>query len=470
MSLFASPIPWFWREAAAWGDAGQMNDTIHEPARDLPVIGDYDLCVIGGSCTGVFAAVRAARLGLSVAIVERMGSLGGVATLSLVNVWHSPYDEVFQRRIFRGLTVELIDRLRERGAVRERDRDPSWAWAFNSAEMQIDLDELVAEHGITSWLHVLFSGPLIENDRLVGVAVETKSGREAIRARFFIDASGDGDLCTRAGAETYRASRHQPATACALFGGWEGLRDTDWQGLLRQHGSEFGLPEGFAWGAMVPDSEAYMLAATRVHEDCSTATGFARAEVEGRRQVRAIHDLLRKYAPAARLSLLALPARIGIRETRHVRCLHRLTGEEVLYGRRFSDAIANGSYRVDIHHADKPGITFRYLDGSEVYARPGYADVCSRWRSASDENPTFYQIPYRSLVPVSPHGNLLAAGRFIDADEQAHAAIRVMVNMNQTGEAAGAAAFLALRDNVPAAQVDLEKLRSTLAEGGSIMI
>lgn len=104
-----------------------MHDTIHEPARDLPVIGDYDLCVIGGSCTGVFAAVRAARLGLSVAIVERMGTLGGVATLSLVNVWHSPYDEVFQRRIFRGLTVELIDRLRERGAVRERDRDPSWA-------------------------------------------------------------------------------------------------------------------------------------------------------------------------------------------------------------------------------------------------------------------------------------------------------------------------------------------------------
>lgn len=447
-----------------------MTDSIHEPARELPVIGECDLCVIGGSCTGVFAALRAARLGLSVAIVERMGSFGGVATLSLVNVWHSPYDETFQRRIFRGLSEELIDRLRKRGAVKDRDRDPAWAWAFNSAEMQIELDELVAGQGITPWLHTAFSGPLIEDGRLVGVAVETKSGRGAIRARFFIDASGDGDLCNRSGAETYTAIRHQPATACALFGGWEDLRDTNWQGLIRQHGAEFGLPEGFAWGATVPGSDAYMLAATRVHEDCSTARGFTAAEIEGRRQVRAIHDLLRKYAPAARLALLALPARIGIRETRHVRCRYRLTGEDILYGRRFTDAIANGSYRVDIHHADKPGITFRYLNGLEVYARPGYENVCSRWRPATDKNPTFYQIPYRSLVPVCSFGNLLAAGRFIDADEQAHAAIRVMVNMNQTGEAAGAAAFLALRDNVPAAQVDPDELRSILEAGGSVMI
>jgi hypothetical protein len=147
-----------------------------------------------------------------------------------------------------------------------------------------------------------------------------------------------------------------------------------------------------------------------------------------------------------------------------------LTGDEVLYGRRFPDAIANGSYRVDIHHTDKAGITLRYMDGTETYARPGYPNVQSRWRSETGDSPTFYQIPYRSLVPVGPHGNLLAAGRFIDADEQAHAAIRVMVNMNQTGEAAGTAAFLALRDNITAAEVDPEELRSTLAAGGSVMI
>lgn len=456
--------------AADWSEDTRMSASFHEPARDIPVLGEYDLCVIGGSCTGVFAAIRAARLGLTVAIVERMGCFGGVATLSLVNVWHSSFDEAFERPIFRGLSVELIERLRKRDAVRDQERNPAWAWAFNPAEMQIELDELVVEHGITPWLHAAFAAPLIEAGRLAGVAIETKSGRGAIRARFFIDASGDGDLCARAHVETYRAHQRQPSTTCALFGGWDGLGGVDWQGLIREHGAEFGLPEGFAWGAKVPGSASYMLAATRVYQDCATSGGFAAAEIEGRRQVRAIHDLLRKYAPGASLALQSLPARIGIRETRHVRCLHRLTADEVLHGRRFSDAIANGSYRVDIHHADKPGITLRYLDGTETYARPGFPDVRSRWRSETTEDPTFYQIPYRSLVPVGSYENLLAAGRFIDADEQAHAAIRVMVNMNQTGEAAGAAAFLALRDNLPAARIDPERLRTVLADGGSLII
>jgi Dehydrogenases (flavoproteins) len=447
-----------------------MASFFREPAREIPVIGEYDLCVIGGSCTGVFAALRAARLGLSVAIVERMGGLGGVATISMVNVWHSPYDEPFRRPILSGLTVELMERLKRRGSVTERENSPHWAWAFNSAEMQIELDELAAEHGVTTWLHTAFAAPLLEDGRLVGVAVENKSGRGAIRARFFIDASGDGDLCHRLGLPSHAPNRRQPSTTCALFSGWDTLEGTDWGRLLREHGAEFGLPEGFAWGVKVPGSDLYMLAGTRVYQDCSTAEGFSQAEREGRRQVRAIQDLLRKYAPEARLILQALPARIGIRETRHVRCLHRLTGGEILHGRRFPDAIANGSYRVDIHHADKPGITFRYLDGREEYIRPGHAPVVGRWRPDTGESPTFYQIPYRTLVPDGPHDNLLAAGRFIDADEEAHAAIRVMVNMNQTGEAAGTAAYLALKDGVAARAVNTEKLRSTLAAGGSIML
>lgn len=447
-----------------------MSSSFLEPAREIPVIGEYDLCVIGGSCTGVFAALRAARLGLSVAIVERMGCLGGVATISLVNVWHSAFDETFEKRIFSGLSVELMERLKRRGSVTEREKSPHWAWSFNSTEMQIELDELVAEHGVATWLHTAFAAPLIENEKLTGIAVENKSGRGAIRARFFIDASGDGDLCQRIGLPTYLASRRQPSTTCALFSGWDSLADTDWGGLMREHGKEFGLPDGFAWGAKVPGSDLFMLAGTRVYQDCSTAEGFSHAEREGRRQVRAIHDLLRRYAPGAHLTLQSLPARIGIRETRHVRCLHHLTGEDVLTGRSFPDAIANGSYRVDIHHQDKPGITFRYLDGRELYERPGYPAVESRWRAETLENPTFYQIPYRTLVPDGPFDNLLAAGRFIDADEEAHAAIRVMVNMNQTGEAAGTAAFLALKDRVAAKAVDVHKLRTTLSDGGSLML
>jgi hypothetical protein len=443
---------------------------IHEPARETPVIGEYDLCVVGGSCTGVFAAIRAARLGLSVAIVERMGCFGGVATLSLVNVWHSELDERFETPIFSGLTVELIDRLRKRGAVTDRQNDPAWAWAFNSAEMQIELDEMVIEHGIVPWLHTAFVDVQSDESNVKSILVENKTGRGAIKARFFIDATGDGDLCHRLKLQTFRAEHRQPSTSCALFSGWKSLGGTDWGGLLRQHGQAFNFPQGFAWGTFVPGSDLFMLAGTRVHEDCSDGMGLARAEIEGRRQVRAIQDILRAYAPESDLKLQGLPSRIGIRETRHVRCLHHLTGEEVLHGTRFADAVANGSYRVDIHHNDKPGITLRYLDGREIYARPGFPEQASRWRPETGTSPTFYQIPYRSLIPVGGPQNLLVAGRFIDADQQAHAAIRVMVNLNQTGEAVGTAAALALKHGVAAREVNACELRTTLSDGGSLML
>ncbi len=442
---------------------------IAEPARETPVIEECDLCVLGGSCTGLFAAIRAARLGLSVALVERMGCFGGVATLSLVNVWHSPLDEVFEKQIFAGLTIEVMDRLRKRGVVIDRERSAAWAWAFNSGEMQIELDSMVVENRIRPWLHTAFVAPHVVDGKLDAVIVENKSGRGAIRARFFIDATGDGDLCERLGVPTYHASRTQPSTTCAHVSGWETLKGSEWEKTVIAHAAEFGLPEGFAWGAPVPGTDAYMLAGTRVlNADCSDAKGFTEAEMEGRRQVRAIMDIMNRHVPGAKVGLLSLPARIGIRQTRHVRCLHQLTGEEVLHGKRFDDAVANGSYRVDIHHADKPGITFRYLDGREMYLRPGHPVENGRWRADSGASPTFYQIPYRSLVPQSSYENLLAAGRFIDADQQAHAAIRVMVNMNQTGEAAGVAAWLALKNGTAAAALDPQLIRRTLSEGGSI--
>jgi hypothetical protein len=442
---------------------------ITEKQRQTPIWAECDVCVIGGSCTGLFAAVRAARLGMKVVLIERMGCFGGVATLSLVNVWHSPLDEVYEREIFAGLTIEVIERLKKRGAVTEQARNPNWAWAFNSQEMQIELDELVRESHIQPYLHTAFVSPYTESGRMKGVIVENKSGRGVIFAKQFIDASGDGDVAARLGLSTYVSESHQPSTTCALFSGWNTLQGTDWGKLIHDHGEEFGLVQGFSWGAPVPGSDQMMLAATRVYgANCAEGDALTRAEMEGRRQVRAIMDLLAKYAPSSSIVLQALPARIGIRETRHVKCHHQLSGEEVLGGCRFEDAIANGSYRVDIHHHDKPGITLQYLSGRKEYARPGFPTEISRWREESDFNPTFYQIPFRSMIPLGVT-NLLVAGRMIDADSLAHAAIRVMVNMNQTGEAAGVAAALAVKAGIDVSAVDVAVLRKKLASGGSLI-
>ena len=137
-------------------------------------------------------------------------------------------------------------------------------------------------------------------------------------------------------------------------------------------------------------------------------------------------------------------------------------------GTRFPDAIANGTYGVDIHHSDKAGITMRYLDGTEVYNEPGHPPVRTRWREASAGVTPFYQIPFRSMLPRGAD-NVLVAGRLLDAERGAYGAIRVMVNCNQTGEAAGVAAWLALDCNRPLRQLDPARLRAKLAEGGSII-
>ncbi|MGV8093489.1 MAG: FAD-dependent oxidoreductase [Mangrovibacterium sp.] len=433
----------------------------------LPVIREVDICVLGGSCTGVFAAVRAARLGAKVALVEKQNAFGGVATSSLVNVWHSLLDTEFKQEIIAGLTVETMDRLATRQAVQKHEENEDWAFVFNSQELKIELDEMVVESGIVSYLHTLFSEPVLDQDgNLTGVIVDNKSGRGIIKAKYFVDATGDGDLCERLGLETYTHSLLQPPTACAHIEGWN---SKEFNTLLKTHGKAFNIPDGFVWGVNIPGTQSFMLAGTRAYGvNCAIADDLTRAEIEGRRQIRAIMDMIRQHG-SSKISLTALPSYIGIRETRHVRCLYQVSDDDASYGVRFNDAIANGSYRLDLHHQDKPGLTFRYLDGTEVYSRPGFPGEKSRWREQTATNPTFYQIPLRSLIPRKCN-NLIIAGRMLDASVLAFSGIRVMVNMNQLGEAAGVTSFLALDQNCRIRDVDYRDVRNELKKGGSLII
>jgi len=448
-----------------------IRHTIHELGRDIPVILETDICVVGGSCTGVFAAVRAARLGAKVAIIEKHNCFGGVATSGNVNIWHSLRDTTGQRPIISGLTLEVIERLKKRDAVTETG-DCINAYQLNTEELKIELDELIMEHRITPFLHTFYAAPIMDGPTIQAIVIENKNGRQAIRARYFVDASGDADLALDLGLPSYASESMQPPTTCSKIQGLDRLGTFDWQAAVREHGEEFGLKNDYGWGTAIPHlSDIQLRADTHVFgTDTSDGDQLSKAEIEGRRQVRAIMDVIRKYGPAGtEVTLVDLAATIGARETRRIAAAYRITGDDVLCGRPFPDTIANGSYRVDIHHSDGSGITFRYLDGTEaIMGERGQPPRIGRWREPLAENPTYYQIPFRSLVPGRVP-NLILAGRMLDADSLAFSAIRVMVNMNQTGEAAGVACMMALENNSSISEVDPLALRKKLVSGGSIL-
>jgi ribulose 1,5-bisphosphate synthetase/thiazole synthase len=435
--------------------------------KKLPVVKEVDICVLGGSCTGVFAAVQAARLGAKVAIVEKQNAFGGVATNAMVNIWHSLYDTGFKQQIIAGLTLEVLERLSNRNTIKYENNIRGANVTFNSQELKIELDELIIESGIHPYLHTLFSEPVVDqDDNLTGIVVDNKSGRGIIKANYFIDATGDGDLAFRLRLKSYTNELLQPPTTTAHMEGWD---YGEFNRLYRLHREEFNIPEGFVWGADVIGTNAHMLAGTRVFNvNCAIADDLTRAEMEGRRQVRAIMDMMRKYGDQ-KIGLTALASHIGIRETRHIKCMYQVSDDDALYGKRFEDAIANGSYRFDLHRQDKPGITFKYLDGKETYVVPGQPIVEGRWRDETETNPTFYQIPLRAITPVK-FGNLMIAGRMFDAEITAFSGMRVMVNMNQLGEAAGVASYLALSQNIKVQDLNPLNVRATLKKGGAFII
>lgn len=450
---------------------------IRETSRDIPVKGEYDIVVIGGSCTGVFAAVRAARLGARVAIIEQAGAFGGTATNGFVCIWHSLTDTTYKKQIIGGLTEEMLTRLgRIPNGLRIRTpaEDAPWrapyysVYILNTEEMKIELDRMIIESGVTPYLHTRYSAPYVEDGELRAVIIENRSGRAAIKAKYFIDASADGFLGADMGMEVYYHEHIQPSTTGAKIWGFNKLKKPN--KLLRTEKMQQRIGARAGWDILVPGTDNVSnWCKPQFIGDLSDADTLTRAEIEGRAQIREMMNILRENDPHGNeLCLVALGSMIGIRETRQLKCSYTLTADDVLYGRDFEDAIGYCAYPVDIH-VDRMPTTFRYLDGTEQHANPSGEVEWGRWRTDEGPYPTYWQIPYRCMLPESI-GNLLICGRAIDAEKSAHGAARVMVSLNQTGEAAGVACFEALSTGKSVQDIDVYALRRRMAEGGSIVL
>jgi hypothetical protein len=438
-----------------------------EPQRRIPLVGHYDVCVLGGSCTGVFAAVRAAQCGARVALIERQNAFGGVATSGLVNIWHTVMDTENARRIIGGLTATMVERLAAVGACQTNRSSPNAYFRLNTEELKIELDRLVLEHNVTPFLHTSYVACTLDAGRISHVFIENKDGRQAVGADVFVDATGDGDVAAQAAIPYTVRDGLQPPTTCARMCGLPPGIDR----LIARHREEFGLAEDRGWGGPVPGlADTTMCAYTHVYNtNAADAAQLTAAEIEGRRHIRAIMDIARKYGgERSAPGLHALASYVGIRETRSFEADYTLTEEDVLSGRRFGDAIANGSYHVDVHNPVRGGFAFKDLDGTMTIVGPE-GTTRTRWREETAENPTFYQVPLRTMINRRI-ANLIMAGRMISTDRGAFGAVRVMVNLNQVGEAAGVAAALAATGKSAVTDLDAGAVRERLSALGAVII
>jgi glycine/D-amino acid oxidase-like deaminating enzyme len=423
---------------------------------NLATFWEGDVAVYGGGPAGLAAATAAARGGADVLLVEKNGYLGGVATAAGVTVFHSLFSPDFGAQVIGGITQEFLERLGALDAAYNTRDDGRGNFVVETEYAKFVADRMVTEAGARLLLHTLLVDAVRDGERIDAAVVANKSGLGRVRARVHVDATGDGDLLARAGLPfEKRDGQLQAPSLCVRLAGVDhaafDAAKVDVEALLRRRAAEAGLRyTNLLWGTRNHRraGEQFYSAVRVPGTDATDAWSLSDAEVDARRQLLWMVDVLRKEVPGYRdATILDVGAQLGIRETRRLVGRHVLSGTELLSQQRFADAVAQGSYPVDIHAAGGTGIWFRHLDGRE-----SRQDEHGRWHRGywtADGKPRdalCYQVPYRCLT-AEACGNLLVAGRPISVDAEAHGATRVMVNCMQTGQAAGTAAAMALADD-----------------------
>jgi hypothetical protein len=440
--------------------------TITEPARQLPIYGEYDVAVLGGGPAGIAAAVAAARAGRRTLLIERYGFLGGMGTAAGVTNFCGLHANVFgeMHRVVQGIASDLLARIDWLGGLNAPHLilGKIFAQAYDTAAYKIAADDLLAAHKVDILFHALGAGVVMDQSRRIDVLlVETKGGRQAVRADIFIDCSGDGDLAAWAGApfEVGDSDGHMlyPSMMFRLNGIDPERAGEAWRTIpaLMEQAEAAGTHKFPRKGAIVRPQKSqieWRVNFTQLaREDGSAVNGLdpdqlTRGEIEGRRQAAAAFEFLRTVPGFEKSYIVDLPPQLGIRETRRVRGGYQLSGEDVLGCVSFEDSIGVNGWPMEQHIA-----------GDVVFRFPPIP-----------QSRGFNELPYRMLVPEGVD-NLLMAGRCASMTHEGQSAARVSGACFAMGEAAGSAAALALSGNTIPRDIAVEKLQQALQEQGAFI-
>mgnify|MGYP006291167049 CR=1 FL=1 len=437
---------------------------------NLPVAHEVDVLVIGGGPAGVGAALAAARNKAKTMVVEQFNCLGGVATagghghISKYNESQTP------RRIIGGIAHEIGDRVVEEGVGR---RNAHGIW-FEVEGLKLILDKMAEDSGVELLYYTFFCDSIGDSGKVTGAVVQNKNGRQIIRAKRIVDCTGDGDAAFHAGCD-YEVGRTtdnkcQPVTLMFTIGGVDWDRVREFNRKYREQNPEDPQPwklhgvyaEAIKRGDMRPFQTGNMgwwHTPTRPDQvgvnfthvtyiDSTKAEDLTRATIEARKQAYETIAVYRKYIPGMeKCHMVSTPNTIGIRESRRIMGDYMLTEDDVKKQREFKDNICYGSFFVDIHCIDGPG-----MDPTVWQPPKGFK----------------YHIPYRILLPRDVD-NLLTAGRCVSCTHVALGSIRVMVPCIGMGEAAGTAAALSLKNAITPRELDTGILQDQLRSQGGIL-
>ena len=446
-------------QAAATGDPDAGAVVI--PARQVPILAEADVVVCGGGTAGISAACCAARHGAKVILLERWPSLGGMATNALVNIWHTS-DRT--KQVILGFVQEAVERA---GGFIHRYADfpkrPETHW-FDPEGLRVVFWRMLQEAGVRVICNLTAVDSVVQDGRLHAVLVDTKRGRQAVRGRIFIDATGDGDVAANAGLPfdygrpgdglvqgmTMMFCLTGADSNVAKSHGADADRVLEQMRQLRDQGQFPAFNEGAA--------KHYLRSAVnQVPHNMVPAAGnpldeeeLTRLSMQAREHVFQIVDLWRREMPGfGAASVTHMGHSLGVRESRRIRGVKTLDGQMVVQAVKQPDAIGHGFWMIDIH--DPKG--------------SGYTTWTDQKRELMPPVGDSYHIPLgMCLNDALP--NLAVVGRCASSTHEAHASVRLQSHCMVMGQGVGTCAALALDAGRNMAQVDIGKLQATLRQDG----